>query len=111
MVNVSGQSVHFLLADSLGNKILFDRCLAGDDEYTAEYALTSIRYSAIENDEPLHSIAFVYEQREDVHAPFVAVMQLQESLRLTIVQMVANGKLVRQYDFHYAKNATTKRTS
>lgn len=98
--------------DPRGNTILFDYCFADDATgYTAEYALTSIRYSAFDNEEPQRTVVFAYETRDDVGATFSRGMQLQESLQLREVQIQGPGdEVVRRYEFDYAPSETTGRT-
>lgn len=85
-------------------KIFFDWCIAGNDQYDSEYALTSIRYGH-EN-----VIAFVYEARDETQTRFVGGMQLQESVRLSEVQMFHEETLVRRYALTYETSETTSRT-
>ncbi len=91
--------------DPRGNKIQLDWCLVGDDVYTAEFALTSIRSPELQ-----HVVVFVYEKREKSSLSFVHGMQRQESLRLREVQMFSADTLVRRYELNYRESSTTGRT-
>lgn len=97
--------------DARGNAMLFDYCFAEDDEgTTVEYALTSIRYSAFEDEEPQRAVVFAYDVRKDAEIKYVHGMQLQESLQLSEVQMQGpDDELVRRYEFDYAPSQTTGR--
>ncbi|HRI71967.1 MAG TPA: SpvB/TcaC N-terminal domain-containing protein, partial [Polyangium sp.] len=90
--------------DARGNVIHYDWCLANDESgYTAEYALTSIRYGdAI--------VVFDYDIREDVQTTYWRGMQMQESLQLATIEMQVDNTLVRRYEFAYEQSETTKRT-
>lgn len=71
--------------------------------FNSEYALTSIRYAQNE-------IVFDYDERADPEWAYVAGTPIQQSLRLSAVQMIANEKLVQQYALTYQQSETTRRS-
>jgi hypothetical protein len=67
--------------DTRGNGTLYDWCFAeNDDGTTAEYALTSIRYSAFEDAEPERAVVFDYAVRDDMQTTYSYGMALEENL-------------------------------
>jgi hypothetical protein len=73
--------------DTRGNAIQYNWCFAEDESgYTAEYALVSAHYSAMEGVEPERTVAFVYKTRDDVQTTYSRGMELQHSLQLREIQ-------------------------
>jgi len=98
--------------DARGNAIQYDWCFAEDESgYTAEYALTSIRYSAIQGAEPEHAVIFDYRIRDDVQTTYSRGMALQHSLELQEIQSFGpNERLAYRYEFDYEQSEATGRT-
>jgi YD repeat-containing protein len=102
--------------DGRGNAMTYAYCFAGAEEYTAEVALTEIRYSSFEGTPPLEpsrAVRFLYGTRDpaDIRVRYVRGMALQSSLRLEEIQMLGpEDALVRRYGFTYEQGPATKRT-
>ncbi|NUQ77989.1 MAG: VCBS repeat-containing protein [Polyangiaceae bacterium] len=102
--------------DARGNAMEYSYCFADRDGYTAEFALTEIRYGGFEgalSKKPSRAVRFGYGTKNpaDIRIQYSQGMALQNSLRLDQVEMVGPGDaLVWRYAFTYEESPTTKRT-